>query len=254
MITVWIYLLNKYLNLYLLFLSVKETRTLWKKLRDSHRQALSKKKTATGQAGSKPMWKHEQQMEFLVPIMASRLLQTNVRSTDQENSLDNEDSALQSEELRNEEALLTKNINKEPKLVAQFENEQRRRDRRRADRDPLRNQILGSSSTNVSRQNSALEKFFASMFESTSTFPDMLQLRVQRNIFNIVMEAKEEQLATQGLYLTSQPSAAPPTTTSNVTFELHTSTPRASSSLSDSSDSDYCQDSIKKELPDFWNI
>ncbi|CAB3229492.1 unnamed protein product [Arctia plantaginis] len=48
--------------------NVAETRDLWKKLRDGHRQAISKKKTVSGQAAtSKHQWKYEKQMEFILP-------------------------------------------------------------------------------------------------------------------------------------------------------------------------------------------
>ncbi|KAH9641234.1 hypothetical protein HF086_003221 [Spodoptera exigua] len=46
----------------------KEAKSHWKKLRDSHREALRRRKTTTGQAAQnmKP-WKYENLMEFLLP-------------------------------------------------------------------------------------------------------------------------------------------------------------------------------------------
>ncbi|KAL1487731.1 hypothetical protein ABEB36_015568 [Hypothenemus hampei] len=42
-----------------------------------------------------------------------------------------------------------------------------------------------------SKEDTALKKFFDSMCGQTSTLPNNLQIRVHRQIFNIVMEARE---------------------------------------------------------------
>ncbi|CAH2097457.1 unnamed protein product [Euphydryas editha] len=174
----------------------KEARALWKKLRDGHRQALAKKKNVTGQAAtSKYKWKYEQHMEFLLPSMQNRPRSTNVIIEEHSSG----DSTIQNEESVNDSVVeqIYVDVNppkKKATLVSLLETEQRRRQDRSIERDTLRKQILLSS---AAKPETALEKFFNSMLLTTQTLSERLQIKVQREIFNIVMEAKEEHLASQ---------------------------------------------------------
>ncbi|KAM3965943.1 uncharacterized protein ACR2FA_012794 [Aphomia sociella] len=194
---------------------VKEGRNLWKILRDGHRQALTRTKASTGQAGStRNKWKYELQMEFLVPTMTMRSQQTNTRSLDKDDNQKSHDDISIEEEIIIENDIKSEDIKIEyvQNGEEQIEDcdkpiqEQKRREKRSADNDVMRKQIIESSSSNTSCENSALEKFFSSMFYTTSGLPDELQLRVQRQVFNAVMEAKEEHLMGQAIYTSPGPS------------------------------------------------
>ncbi|XP_044765891.1 uncharacterized protein LOC123322114 [Coccinella septempunctata] len=137
---------------------VKEAKSMWKKLRDGHRQALNKKKTTTGQAaGSDKLWKYEKQMSFLVPHSANRQRSTNATSiqasqlaeTDEslENTRDAEDDSQST--ITNKEIEQTnynynspRNKRKNDKLIEYLEHEQKRRDQKSIARDQLRQELL----------------------------------------------------------------------------------------------------------------
>ncbi|XP_045501725.1 uncharacterized protein LOC123698937 [Colias croceus] len=195
---------------------VKEARSTWKKLRDGHRQAIGRKKTVTGQAAStKTPWKYETQMEFLLPIMKNRKRSTDIdpvprssqgnsRNSDEIESQQNAESPNHVVELPYGELVPP---NKKTTLVSLLEKEHKRREERSVARTELRNQIQGASTSTT--QNSAMDTFFKSMQLTTNALPERLQLKVQRQIFNIVMEAKEEHLTTLALTANSQPLLLP---------------------------------------------
>ncbi|KAL4702995.1 hypothetical protein ACJJTC_008773 [Scirpophaga incertulas] len=60
--------------------NIIEAKSLWKKLRDGHRQATgTRKKTTSGQVSNNtPTWKYEDQMSFLLPNMRNRPVYTNI--------------------------------------------------------------------------------------------------------------------------------------------------------------------------------
>lgn len=134
-------------------------------------------------------------MEFLLPSMQNRPRSTNVIIEEHSSR----DSTNQNEESVNDSVVeqIYVDVNppkKKATLVSLLETEQRRRQERSIERDTLRKQILLSS---AAKPETALEKFFNSMLLTTQTLSERLQLKVQREIFNIVMEAKEEHLASQ---------------------------------------------------------
>ncbi|CAF4947175.1 unnamed protein product [Pieris macdunnoughi] len=53
---------------------------------------------------------------------------------------------------------------------------------------------MENASYQSKNETSAMEKFFLSMCDTTCQLPEYLQMRIQRQIFNIVMEAKEQHL------------------------------------------------------------
>lgn len=65
------------------FVSVKEAKAEWKKLRDNHRDSLKRMKTTrSGQAATNSnTWKYAEVMEFLLPYMKNRSRSTNFNST-----------------------------------------------------------------------------------------------------------------------------------------------------------------------------
>lgn len=75
-----------------------------------------------------------------------------------------------------------------------LEQDVKRREKRAVERDKLRKQILESNYKNVSSSNKGMEKFFISMCDTTCELPEHLQMRIQRQLFNIVMEAREQHL------------------------------------------------------------
>ncbi|CAG4986675.1 unnamed protein product [Colias eurytheme] len=156
--------------------NVKEARSVWKNLRDGHRQAIGRKKTVTGQAAStKTTWKYETQMEFLLPTMKNRKRRTKYIDPVPCSSQDNSRNGDEIESQQNAES---PNHVLEPPY------------------GELRNQILLQGAFTSTTQNSAMDTFFKSMQLTTNALPERLQLKVQRQIFNIVMEAKEEYLTT----------------------------------------------------------
>ncbi|CAF4947182.1 unnamed protein product [Pieris macdunnoughi] len=113
------------------FPSVAEIKNLWKKLRDGHRQALNAKKKTTGQAAdSKPIWKYEHLMEFLIPNMKNRHQHTNV-GTSSRNTTDtlNDDSLTGDESM---DSLKEFRIKKNKTIHSILEDEQKRREKRSA--------------------------------------------------------------------------------------------------------------------------
>lgn len=65
-----------------------------------------------------------------------------------------------------------------------------------------RNQAFGDRSVEGTpdSQRPALDSFFASMCEMTSALPEYIQMRVERKIFDVVMEAREEHLQNQAYF------------------------------------------------------
>ena len=75
-------------------------------------------------------------------------------------------------------------------------------------RDDSDSNTMGRSQTSEERQvvgvgvttRPALESFFASMCDMTSSLPEYMQMRVERKIFDVVMEAREEHLQNQSYF------------------------------------------------------
>lgn len=242
---------------------MREAKDLWKKLRDGHRQAVSRRKSSTAK------WKYAQQMEFLIPWMTKRVAQTScVNSPEELDSRQNDgtmemmDFIILTEKTRRTNTINTpqeqesqqndgniecietllpcmSNITRQTNCLntpqeqdsqqndgdieihesdhqgesdspcvkierdSPLEKEPKMRVKRSVERDPLnffqlqakksRRQDVDNRA-NVSSQKTALETFFSSMYRTASILPEHLQIRVQRSVFNAVMEAREEVL------------------------------------------------------------
>lgn len=143
-------------------------------------------------------------MEFLLPSMQNRPRSTNVKIEEHSSR----DSTIQNEVSVNDSVvkqiyLDVNPLKKKATLVSLLETEQRRRQERSIERDTLRKQVLLSF---AAKPGTALEIFFNSMLLTTQTLSERLQLKVQREIFNIVMKAKEEHLASQPTCFTVIPN------------------------------------------------
>lgn len=227
---------------------------MWKKLRDSHRQALNKKKTTTGQAASNDkVWKYEKQMGFLLPHLTNRQRSTNASvtqdfmQTDADEILTFENT--QTEEVseltttNNESQVTTYNIpqnkRKNDKITEYLEKEQKRREKRSTERDFFRKELL--SREKEPKEDTALKKFFESMCGLTNDLPEYLQIKVQRQVFNSVMEARETNLQKQSEtktyrdqlrpYYVSVPHSSDSSRSGITDYEFHISSPLPSTSL-----------------------
>ncbi|KPJ01892.1 hypothetical protein RR46_05101 [Papilio xuthus] len=154
--------------------NASEAKNQWKRLRDSHREAMRRRKTALQPQNFGP-WKYEKLMEFVLP--QKRETYANFcNETYTENalvSLSTEDNECNSESS-------TLDVEREYKRqIKEKEREEMRRqifDENRMRRDPL-------------------SDLFSSMCEKTRDLPKYLQLRVQREIFDSVSRAEEEALS-----------------------------------------------------------
>ncbi|XP_050307517.1 uncharacterized protein LOC126744203 [Anthonomus grandis grandis] len=192
---------------------VKEAKLMWKKLRDGHRQALNKRKTTTGQAANSDTrpWKYENQMYFLLPHLTNRQRSTSAVVTNDAvtNVTETQDATETAENIEGNSELQASQQNttnqpsqqthktpranrKTDKITAYLEQEQKRRELRSIDRDLFRRKLLENNLK--PKEDTALKKFFDSMYDETNKLSDYLQVKVQRQIFNSVMEARKEQL------------------------------------------------------------
>lgn len=242
---------------------------MWKKLRDGYRQALNKKKCTTGQAATSiNPWKYEKIMEFILPYMSNRPRSTNA-VIQENNCQDDSESSLQ-QEFENNATEVTQNINnsisegqsppvyaerkrKNSDPIVQFlHDESQRRENRSKARDDLRRNVLGQRQQNDSVQ---LKSFFDTMYETCKVLPEYTQLKIQRHIFNIVMEARENHSREQ------QPNCSTSTSniiiSSNVPFRVPTqmspiNTPspnRSHSSMSSYSDIQLQNNTVYSDSP-----
>lgn len=159
---------------------------MWKRLRDSHREALRRRRMQGTQI-ARP-WKYEHLMEFIAPAGTSR----------------DEDapSAQHSDAVEEPEILIVcPAADDEDKATAEFRHkgntlklfeERAKRRRREVERvivrkkDGKRARALPSD---------ALTELFSSMCKKTRQLPIHLQLRVQREVFDSVARAEEEALS-----------------------------------------------------------
>ncbi|XP_028163368.1 uncharacterized protein LOC114354943 [Ostrinia furnacalis] len=174
---------------------VSEAKSIWKRLRDSHREAMRRRKIA--QQTLAP-WKYEDLMDFLLP---------------QPNNIDNNGSNFTIEEEDNEEypniecevsededikpnivdvtIEPTNNppimeVNKRESFLDNLEEREKRRAEQNRQRSDLRKQLIDG---NRNTEDDALTHLFTSLCQKTRTLPKHLQLRVQREIFESVTKA-----------------------------------------------------------------
>lgn len=161
---------------------VTEAKNLWKNLRDGHRQAMVKRRY-----NSKSAWKYDKQMKFLLPIMRNRLRQRGkMRYHEYFNRKEQSADPLKPVQHNDRDS--------KPSIKSTVLKEDRNINRcHYGQSHELRGIIVNGG--HKPKQHLALEKFFTCMYLTTNQLPQKLQLRVQRRIFDIVMEAKEESLS-----------------------------------------------------------
>lgn len=190
------------------FFTARKARAHWKRLRDCHRQAITRNKSQDKK------WKYEDAMSFIVPFIGARLKskqQPIEVSGDSNNDEDDEVEYLEydTEDNQNDsnldiEIIKTETRNSIDDNISFVSNNKRKGSDLHSPEKLMRFDVVDesldndhddtvNSTHNVS--NRALEKFFSSMFETTSSLPERLQVKVQRRVFNAVMEAQEEYLA-----------------------------------------------------------
>ncbi|XP_068628001.1 uncharacterized protein [Battus philenor] len=153
-----------------------EAKNQWKRLRDSHREAMRRRKTATAiQAQTIGPWKYEKLMEFVLPQNRETYA-----SFCSENYIDNSLAGLTTEECESNGENSTLDVEREIK-----------RQIKDKEREELRRQIYDENRL----RRDALSDLFSSMCQKTRALPKYLQLRVQREIFDAVTRAEEEALS-----------------------------------------------------------
>ncbi|XP_045764305.1 uncharacterized protein LOC123866664 [Maniola jurtina] len=151
----------------------REAKNQWKKLRDSHREALRRRKTATVQI-LRP-WKYEAQMEFV--LQQSEYTETvSSLPTLQDSHHDTQNSS---------DIESTPSPPGSPHPSSSY-----------IDHENRKQKILEMSSFDMNRvPQDALSNLFASLYQKTRELPKYLQLRVQREIFESVTRAEEEAMS-----------------------------------------------------------
>ncbi|KAJ8717381.1 hypothetical protein PYW08_005780 [Mythimna loreyi] len=169
--------------------TVKEAKYFWKKLRDILRQSLYKQRRV---AGTKK-WKHQEHMEFLLPYLKSidtgrnPILNSEILLKDdvENDSPDDTSDSTTPKQPRKMENIFVNSLSREDSDSSVVDRNQFP-DRR----------VVGASDS----QRPALESFFSSMCEMTSTLPEYIQMRIERKIFDVVMEAREEHLQNKSYF------------------------------------------------------
>ncbi|KAL0879204.1 hypothetical protein ABMA27_002987 [Loxostege sticticalis] len=171
---------------------VSEAKSLWKRLRDSHREAMRRRKTAQTLAP----WKYEELMDFLLP-------QSNNADYNFSNDQDESVYVTVSEEedtkpnIDTESADSAKSppcyveVHKRESFLDNLEEREKRRAEHNRQRTEMRKQLIDG---NRSNPDDAMTYLFSSLCQKTKMLPKHLQLRVQREIFESVTKAEEEAL------------------------------------------------------------
>lgn len=187
------------------FISVKEAKAEWKKLRDNHRDSLKRMKTTrSGQAATNIFntWRYAEVMEFLLPYMKNRSRSTNLSSTNTQSSetrevQDDENSEISvfsstNDTINDTEASVTRDRTVTRKRKAdtdliEFLTEMEQNHQKRQEHRDLRREII-----NAQKEKDAIDLFLESMTITIKTMPTWMQNRIKKKIFAIVSDAEEE--------------------------------------------------------------
>ncbi|CAB3251855.1 unnamed protein product [Arctia plantaginis] len=163
----------------------REAKIQWKKLRDSHREALRRRKPSSGiSAQNLKPWKYEEKMKFVLTkteVKESAIFWND--SNDTHNSGDN---------------LIENNVTAEvtlpePVLPMRYPDplytDQEIREEKYRERHERRMHTFDMN------RSDGLSKLFDSFCQKTRELPKYLQLRVQREIFDTICRAEEEALS-----------------------------------------------------------
>ncbi|RVE51989.1 hypothetical protein evm_003267 [Chilo suppressalis] len=208
----------------------REAKAVWKKLRDSHREAMRRRKTCTIQAAQnfKP-WRYETEMEFLLPQVESRASYLNVSNDSQigtPTSLSASETSTNNNDMRSPASptetlgtlLIPRSTESDRRNQNKLDTEdsitisqrERRREQKQSERDQWRRNILDTERC----QRDALSNLFTSLYQKTRELPTYLQLRVQREMFEAVTRAEEEALS-----LDFSPASSSTSTYRNICIE-----------------------------------
>ncbi|XP_011568687.3 uncharacterized protein LOC105398311 [Plutella xylostella] len=164
--------------------SGKEAKLMWKRLKDSHREALRRRRLDSHIV--KP-WKYEKIMEFILPNYnrPSQSLEphndSNVGDTKTidlpvmvKTEVSDDQEFIGMEEVLEPQARLQERVRRRRKLAIPMKVRQRR---------------------NVLSQSDGLTELFNSLCQKTRRLPKILQLQVQRDVFAAVSKAEEAALS-----------------------------------------------------------
>lgn len=161
-------------------------------------------------------------MEFLLPYMANRPRVTNANPIpdrldfqESENSTSHEEIDLtndsneincsaQYKHLDNNLENNAKKRKPNDSITKFLEDQKKARDNRSTERDFLRRQILKQQ-----EEKNALKSFFDAMYEMSKTLPEHAQMKIQREVFNSVMQAREENTPTSNRVIYSVSGGTP---------------------------------------------
>lgn len=201
----------------IIFISVKTAKSKWKKLRDSHRDALKRKNaTRSGQSGKQIReWKYEKVMEFLIPYMTNRNRTTNYTSqtniNEQEtNSLENNVTDEFFETSSNHTRSTPEDrpsVQHSPSPTSSVSSSTCRNATRKSDeisnlliqhhanRERIRQEKLEIQSL-IEKNNTLdeMDTFFLSISKSVKKLSHYMQLQAKRKIFNVLLELEELEL------------------------------------------------------------
>ncbi|XP_049861974.1 uncharacterized protein LOC126355653 [Schistocerca gregaria] len=194
-------------------------KTDWRKLRDSHRNALKRRETKSGQAAANSKkWKYEKEMEFLLSVLpAHSLHDSNIPDMDDTQVPENQihdDSIVNAEapaapdddEFSNSDHDVNTVRNK-PKGVDKI-------------LKFLKNKEINKPVRSVPEE---LDLFFGSMSMSVKKLPRRLQNRGKREVLEAVNRAEDEHdslmsLITPAVRQTSSPLVSPSTSSDSSTW------------------------------------
>ncbi|XP_067013335.2 uncharacterized protein [Anabrus simplex] len=210
---------------------VEYLKAEWKKLQDSHRQAMLRRKTRSGQSANKMKpWKYEALMSFLLSELIPRLTESN------------SDSAEGTQERESVEGLVIGGENEDEEEVRRGSVFQNRRGsskcRKRIDNERDVDKVitfLQDKQVNKSKPGE-LDYFFASACESTEHLPRRLQLKVKHEVMQTILNAEMKCLDNELSNTSLTPSTSfrrtpsPPVSHSSLTVRAHENANQSSGS------------------------
>lgn len=196
---------------------------MWKRLRDSHREALRRRGQA---AHNLNPWKYEVLMEFILPQMSTIETREPANSTASQDGCNGHndtsdantnDVEPQTVQVSPESAIPATSSSepdrkqKTPNLVLanakHQDNRERRREHWQTERGHHRRHMMDSNRDNMASLSSdALSNLFTSLCQKTKLLPRFLQLRVQREVFESVTRAEEEAMSLESLNVCYSPN------------------------------------------------
>ncbi|XP_049874657.1 uncharacterized protein LOC126372800 isoform X2 [Pectinophora gossypiella] len=179
----------------------------FKKLRDCHREAIRRRKYATGSAAAnmKP-WKYEAEMAFLLPHIEFQNILTAPVSAEEAQHFHEQSTTETSDNVDTESPPLSLEVSL---ATTDTENRKRRKlDETATQISQERREQWQHQRDEFRRPQDALATLFESLYQKTRELPKYLQLRVQREIFESVTRAEEEALDPISTYLSPTSSTS----------------------------------------------